>query len=352
MEKSYRRVSNIDEIIKDISMPYLQWKVLFLVNEDTSESNLKDSLPEEAETLPEILDFLLEKGLIELASEVGEDQPEAADAEPENQPAEEIPEETQGPEDVEESEDSKEDEDIELKINEDIEEVEEEAGEAEEEIFDEPDEPEEEITEDDVEIIQQVDDNDVAEEEIESAEDESEESEVTEFMTEIGEIEETGQADVKASETEPEEAVEEEKEEAEKQPEPAPEVPDADAKEDSKDKKTIMVVDDSIVIRKMVEIALEEEEFNIVNSNSGKEAINLLDSEEPQLVILDMMLPDMNGIDLLKTIKASKGIPVIMLSGKDAPQLIESAKEEGADDFLPKPFKDEDLVEKVKSLVK
>ena len=80
--------------------------------------------------------------------------------------------------------------------------------------------------------------------------------------------------------------------------------------------------------------------------------MQLLDQENPNLVILDMMLPDMNGIDLLKTIKASKGIPVIMLSGKDSPQLIETAKSVGADDFLPKPFRDEELVEKVKTLLK
>jgi len=106
-----------------------------------------------------------------------------------------------------------------------------------------------------------------------------------------------------------------------------------------------MVIDDSIVIRKMVEIALEDGDYNIVTSNSGKDGLKLLDEENPDLVIVDMTLPDMNGIDLLKTVKASKGIPVIMLSGKDAPQLIESAKNEGADDFLPKPFRDDEFLQ-------
>jgi DNA-binding response OmpR family regulator len=63
------------------------------------------------------------------------------------------------------------------------------------------------------------------------------------------------------------------------------------------------------------------------------------------------MLPDMNGIEVLKKIKSSRKTPVIMLSGKDAPQLVESAKEVGVDDFLPKPFRDEELVEKVKHLL-
>jgi DNA-binding response OmpR family regulator len=112
-----------------------------------------------------------------------------------------------------------------------------------------------------------------------------------------------------------------------------------------------MVIDDSIVIRKMIEIALEDEDFNIVTAISGKEALEAINRIKPNLVILDMLLPDMSGIDVLKTIKEENKLPVIMLSGKDSPQLIESAKELGVDDFLPKPFRDEELVEKVKTLV-
>ncbi len=63
------------------------------------------------------------------------------------------------------------------------------------------------------------------------------------------------------------------------------------------------------------------------------------------------MLPDVSGIEILKAIKASKGIPVIMLSGKNSPQDIELAKAQGADDFAPKPFKEEELVEKIKALL-
>ena len=77
------------------------------------------------------------------------------------------------------------------------------------------------------------------------------------------------------------------------------------------------MIDDSLVIRKMVEIALEDEDYNISTAVSGKEGLDSLDKINPDLVILDMMLPDINGIEILKTIKASKGIPVIMLSGKD-----------------------------------
>ena len=101
----------------------------------------------------------------------------------------------------------------------------------------------------------------------------------------------------------------------------------------------------------MIEIALEEEDYQIVTAVSGKEGMDLMAKNDPNLIILDMMLPDMQGIEVLKSIKETKKTPVIMLSGKDSPQLIENAKEIGVEDFLPKPFRDEELVEKVKSLL-
>lgn len=134
-------------------------------------------------------------------------------------------------------------------------------------------------------------------------------------------------------------------------PEPEARIPIIPRTSKAVSKKTILVVDDSIVIRKMVEIALEEENFIIETAVSGKEGLTKIDKFNPNLVILDLMLPDINGIDILKTIKASRGIPVIMLSGKDSPQMVEKAKANGADAFLPKPFKDEELIEKIKSLL-
>lgn len=147
---------------------------------------------------------------------------------------------------------------------------------------------------------------------------------------------------------EAEESVEEETEvEAEEEMPPAEEVAKPAAGQG-----TILVVDDSVVIRKMVEIALENESYNIVSVASGKEALNYLDETTPDLIILDIMLNDMNGLDVLKAIKASKQIPVVMLSAKDTPRETTKAKQLGADDFIPKPFKDEELVGKIKELIK
>ncbi len=136
----------------------------------------------------------------------------------------------------------------------------------------------------------------------------------------------------------------------EKEPAPLEELI-AEPETESTGRKSVLVIDDSIVIRKMVEIALEDEDYLIHTAVSGKDGLDKIDHLNPSLIILDLMLPDINGIDILKTVKASRKTPVIMLSGKDSPQMVEKAKETGADAFLPKPFKDDELIEKINSLI-
>jgi CheY-like chemotaxis protein len=133
--------------------------------------------------------------------------------------------------------------------------------------------------------------------------------------------------------------------------EPEEEVETVETPVSGEGQKTILVVDDSIVIRKMVEIALENENYNVVSVATGKEAFSYLDSKDPEMVILDIMLPDVNGLDILKAIKAKKNIPVVMLSAKDTPKETSKAKELGADDFIPKPFRDEELISKIHELI-
>jgi CheY-like chemotaxis protein len=158
--------------------------------------------------------------------------------------------------------------------------------------------------------------------------------------------EELPEAEVETEEEKLEIKEEEEKEIEEKLPEALEEKVEGKG-------KTILVVDDSVVIRKMVEIALENEQFNIVSVATGKDALKYLDENDPNLIILDIMLPDVNGLDVLKAVKASKQqIPVVMLSAKDTPRETSKAKELGANDFIPKPFKDEELVSKINELVR
>jgi len=373
VEKKYNRISDINEKIKNAKLTYLQWKVLFLILEETSADELTKILNADKKEIAQSLEILENEQLIETKATEHEVSTEELEEE-ETQLLKEVPAVEE--ELVTESEQQsivdeiteEPDEEETIEFEQDLMEFEEIVKDKKEEVEDETeveslaDQSEEEDT---LEIVSETDDfsdlveltedshsqsEDVTanlieseqelEEEIEKKEegdDETDSSDITSFIEELG----IGDHEEKSIETEID--IQEKETSSVKH--------EIKVKEDT-DSKKIMVVDDSIVIRKMVEIALEDDDYNIISTNNGKEGLRLLDEENPNLVILDITLPDMNGIDLLKTIKVSKGIPVIMLSGKDAPQLIENAKNAGADDFLPKPFRDEDLVEKVKNLIK
>ncbi len=315
MEQFYKKVDNIDDKVKEANMPYMQWKVLFLVGENTSAEEISSLLGEDISAVEEILASLESKALIEKAEEA------KAEAEAEKQP-EDVTTPLIGDELLMEEEEviSQVDEHLEASAS----------------------KPEEE------DVIPELEETVPESKEEFSLEPEEKTEEETISLDKLTGEEETTPPGISVPE-EPETVV------AEK-PEPAVEKPaevessDEEIISDST-KKTVMIIDDSIVIRKMIEIALEDEDYNIVTAISGKEGLETIEKEKPNLVILDMMLPDMNGIEVLKTIKTEKKLPVIMLSGKDSPQLIETAKEVGVDDFLPKPFRDEELVEKVKTLI-
>ncbi len=322
MEQFYKKVDNIDDKVKEANMPYMQWKVLFLVGENTSADEISSLLGEDLSAVEEIFASLESKVLIEKAEEA------KAEAEAEKQP-EDVTAPSIGDELLMEEEEviSQVDEQLEASAS----------------------EPEEEkVTPEQEDAIPELEETVPESKEEFSLEPEEKTEEETISLDKLTGEEETTPPGISVPE-EPETVV------AEK-PEPAVEKPaevessDEEIISDST-KKTVMVIDDSIVIRKMIEIALEDEDYNIVTAISGKEGLETIEKEKPNLVILDMMLPDMNGIEVLKTIKTEKKLPVIMLSGKDSPQLIETAKEVGVDDFLPKPFRDEELVEKVKTLI-
>ncbi|MCK6542054.1 response regulator [bacterium] len=141
------------------------------------------------------------------------------------------------------------------------------------------------------------------------------------------------------------------------EPKPEPKVekaapkPVAPAASASAGGRKILVVDDSIVIQKMVEIALENDNYNLTSAMKGEDAINKAKEMQPSLILLDMMLPDMTGVEVMKALRESGGyfatVPIVVLSGKDSPQDKDAAISNGATDFLNKPFHDEDLLAKV-----
>jgi CheY-like chemotaxis protein/DNA-binding MarR family transcriptional regulator len=370
VEQFYKKVDGIDDKVKEASMPYMQWKVLFLVGENTSTEEISSLLKEDVSAVEEILASLESKSLIEKIDD------EKADAE-----AEKLEQEEAVPSIGDEL--LMEEEQVISKVEEQLESPATETEEEQVEMTPEPEvasEPEiaaePEVSTEPETIIPDFGEEFVPTEEEASPEPESKPAEEMFSLDEESSPEESSVPDLNlpdegevAEQPSQEESVTLQDDEfnlsldepevstvdqpqAEVAAEQSSEAESADEEIISDNtKKTIMVIDDSIVIRKMIEIALEEEDYNIITAISGKEGLETIEKESPNLVILDMMLPDMNGIEVLKTIKTEKKLPVIMLSGKDSPQLIETAKEVGVDDFLPKPFRDEELVEKVKTLI-
>lgn len=390
MKGIYARSTQVADVIKDIKLSLTAWKVLFLIDGKTDLEKFEHLLGISDEEMQEAMNELKDLGLIEpiekstIAVEESElmaqleeledkqeqeiekveDKVEESTKEVETEKeVNDIVDDLQKFLEVEEEEKVSEQEVTESNVELDnlvsqIEEQKEEKEESDVESHEglEPDElgEVEEINEDELLADLEKDLQDFILEEEKNAEDVAEEAIEEELVA--------GESDEMLDELLNEEILEEKVEvDEEKNKETEKEIEEEAVEEKSIPEKKevsmagtkkIMVVDDSVVIRKMVEIALENEPIDVVSAPTGKEALSKLDEENIDLIILDLMLPDLNGLDILKAIKAaSSNLPVIILTGKDSSKDLELAKEYGAEDFITKPFKDEDLVSKVKSLL-
>jgi len=115
------------------------------------------------------------------------------------------------------------------------------------------------------------------------------------------------------------------------------------------EKATILIVDDEKEIRDLVDIYLKSDGYNTIQACDGIEAINLLEENDIDLIILDVMMPNLNGIEACLKIREMREMPIIMLSAKseDIDKIL--GLNMGADDYLTKPFNPLELVARVKS---
>ncbi|WP_297435242.1 response regulator transcription factor [uncultured Clostridium sp.] len=114
-------------------------------------------------------------------------------------------------------------------------------------------------------------------------------------------------------------------------------------------KFTVLVADDEKEIRDAVDIYLRSEGFKVIKAKDGQEAIELLETEPIHLVILDVMMPRMDGINACMKIREEKNIPIIMISAKSEDRDKILGLNIGADDYVTKPFNHLELVARVKS---
>jgi DNA-binding response OmpR family regulator len=116
--------------------------------------------------------------------------------------------------------------------------------------------------------------------------------------------------------------------------------------------KTILLADDSATIRRIVELAFTDTDFRVEAVASGGEALPLIDSLRPDLVLADVVMPEPTGYELCRTIKSStQPVPVLLLTGTFEPFDPDLARECGADGHLVKPFESAALLERVEELL-
>ncbi len=118
------------------------------------------------------------------------------------------------------------------------------------------------------------------------------------------------------------------------------------------EKETILVVDDEREIRNLIGIYLENEGYKVIKASDGLEALKILKTKQVHLVILDIMMPNMDGMEVCMKIREHKNMPIIMLSAKSEDMDKIMGLTTGADDYIAKPFNPLELIARAKSQIR
>jgi DNA-binding response OmpR family regulator len=116
--------------------------------------------------------------------------------------------------------------------------------------------------------------------------------------------------------------------------------------------ETILVVDDEVNIRELARMYLEQEGFQIVTAVNGQHALEQVRQDPPSLVVLDLMLPEVDGWEVCRQIRKKSNLPIIMLTARDDDVDKIVGLELGADDYLTKPFNPRELVARVRAVLR
>lgn len=114
----------------------------------------------------------------------------------------------------------------------------------------------------------------------------------------------------------------------------------------------ILVVDDDSVLQRTLRINLRARGHEVLLAGSGRQALDYFDSEPPELVILDLGLPDLDGVEVLRRLRKRSAVPVIVLSARQEADDKVEALDEGADDYVSKPFSIDELLARVRAAVR
>lgn len=113
---------------------------------------------------------------------------------------------------------------------------------------------------------------------------------------------------------------------------------------------TVLVIDDEKQVRKLLRIVLEDDHYRVLESESGKQGLSNVALRRPDVVLLDLGLPDIDGLAVLKRLREWSHVPVLILSVKDGPEDKVSALDAGADDYVTKPFESSELLARLRAI--
>ncbi|HTS14470.1 MAG TPA: response regulator transcription factor [Candidatus Sulfotelmatobacter sp.] len=116
--------------------------------------------------------------------------------------------------------------------------------------------------------------------------------------------------------------------------------------------RTILVVDDEPTVRETLAENLQREGYRVVTAADGREALSRFRADRPDLVVLDVMLPELSGVEVCRIIRAESAVPILMLTAKDAEIDTVVGLEVGADDYVTKPFSLRELLARIRALLR
>jgi two-component system, OmpR family, KDP operon response regulator KdpE len=114
----------------------------------------------------------------------------------------------------------------------------------------------------------------------------------------------------------------------------------------------ILVADDEPRVTKLVSIALSEEGFRVVTASTGPEALKMADEHRPDVILLDIVMPGMDGIDVMRQLRETRAVPVILVTAKGSTADKAKGLDFGADDYISKPFHPDELAARVRAVLR